>query len=170
MATVYKAVLVYLRQKDELDNETIRSSCATDPHQVEYVVGDVILPPIEGSFLYAFEDLPSAQKYIGNSKDSILSGDAVLRVYEAEAMVVDAEPYYTLEDIDKFWAEKWWHFGEGWPYVMPCLPGTVWCSAIRLKDLAATDGRTLKVKKKPQPSYANSNSGSRPRPQYSRYR
>lgn len=162
MQTVYKVIKASLRQPDEIDNETLRSSSAPDPYDAEYLIGKTILPPIAGSYLYAFDNQADAQRYVGHSKNSILTEAAVLRVYAAEAVVFNGQPYYTLEDPERFWAEQWWHFYDGWPHVIPCIPGTIWCSSIKLKDLVYTDGRTLKVKRKPQPAYA--------KPGYNRYR
>ena len=151
MAKVYKAVLVKLRQKKEKDNETIRSVFTPDPFEVEYQPGKIQTPTLPGSFLYAFTDPQVARAYIDDSSNSILSPDAVLRVYSAEADVVPGYPqvYYTEENIEKFWAERWWEFGLGWPHVLQAQPGTVWCRWIMLKDVEWTDGRSLKTKMKP---------------------
>jgi hypothetical protein len=152
MARVYKAVLVTLRQADERGNEAILSVAAPYPHGIEYVTHKTMLPEVPGSFLYAFSDQQVAQKYIGTHKDSILSQDCVLRVYTAEADVVTEYPqvYSTEDDVERFWSEGWWDFGASWPYVVPCIPGTVWCRSIKLLEVLYTDGRVPKVKVKPQ--------------------
>ncbi len=152
MAKVYKAVLVKLRQEKEKDNETIRSVFTPDPYEAEYQLGKTQIPTVPGSFLYAFSDLQVAKTYIGDSKDSILSPTTVLRVYSAEADVAweHEQVYYTADDIAKFWAERWWEYEAYWPYVLPSIPGTVWCRSIKLKELEWTDGRTLKAPKKPE--------------------
>ncbi len=170
MAKVYKAVLVKLRQEKEKDNETLRSVLTPDPYEVEYQLGKTQTPSVPGSFLYAFADPQVAKAYItDSSRDTIMSPYAVLRVYSAEADVAREHPetFYTLNDIERFWAERWWEYEAYWPYVLPCIPGTVWCHSIKLKELEWTDGRTLKAPRKPE---RKSTSSGKPAYQRQTYR
>jgi hypothetical protein len=152
MVKVYKVVLARLRDKKDKENQQILSAFTPEDFAVEYLPGQRAYPRLEGSYLYAWEDLQAAKQYVGTAKDTVLSNDAVLRVYEASADVVAApEVYHTeLPFLDQFWQQQWWLYSEGYPYVLTSEPGTVWCHTIRLEDVVWTDGRSLKTERATQ--------------------
>ncbi len=142
---VYKLVLGKLKDPKDRGSQVF-TSLLGGALEEEYAYKYITNPTL--GFLYAFSELQAAIDY-ADGATGVLSKDGVLRVFKCEADVVPGPAYVTSEDMESFWNERWWEFGEAWPHVVECPPATVWCRWVKpLETDTWTDGRILRAKKK----------------------
>ena len=91
-------------------------------------------PALEGSYLYAFNDLDTALAYPAGAA-AILKPSVQLWVFEAQARVVCENPSTTYtNELGTFWEEHWHaHDYPFWP-VTKAWEHSVWCEWIQLGE------------------------------------
>ena len=128
--TVYKVVAAQWK-----DSQIVLTSAnlVTEPEYcLTYVPGAKTFPAMEGSYLYAFDDLATALAYTAGAA-AILKPLVQLWVYEAKARIVATNPSCTyISRLDKFWEEHWHAYEhQFWP-TCPAWEHSVWCEWIQL--------------------------------------
>ncbi len=137
MATVYKVVTA--RMVDDQENWFSNLDGILGDWNVCYRPGRRVLPPIPGSYLYAFRTQNQAQTFADKTVrlgDSLMTPLVQPQIWIAEAEIVTVEkPTQAFVDFEAFWKLHLHAVDMQHDECTPTAPGTVWCRWMILDEM-----------------------------------
>lgn len=116
------------------------------------------LPPIDGSFLYAFRSENAALKYCNPATSmKVLTSYGSLQVWECDAQVFDTEASASSAwrvSFDQFWFDHWYAVEQPTSEIR-VEPDSIWCRSIRLRKMIAGGTPAQYKSKYKEPKYAD---------------